>query len=77
MSTGRSVPPRGSKKSLEGRYAISEFETATGRPLGEHATKYVSHCGYLVTDKIPSLLVNVERSEVLLKSVLNHIVTRS
>jgi len=38
---------------LEGRYVISEFETAIGRPLGEHATKYVGHCGYLVKDQIP------------------------
>jgi len=38
---------------LEGRYVISKFETATGRPLGEHATKYVDHCGYLVRDQIP------------------------
>jgi len=28
------------------------FETATRRPLGEHATKYVGHCGYLVRDQI-------------------------
>jgi len=38
---------------LEGRYVISEFETATGRPLGEHTTKYVGHYGYLVRDQIP------------------------
>jgi hypothetical protein len=38
---------------LEGRYVISEFEIATGRPLGEHANKYVNHCGYLVRDQIP------------------------
>ena len=52
-STGRSVPPRGPKKPLEGRYVISEFEIATGRPLGEHANKYVGHYGYLVRDQIP------------------------
>jgi len=28
-------------------------QIATGRPLGEHANKYVSHCGYLVRDQIP------------------------
>jgi len=39
---------------LEVRYVISEFEIATGRPLGEHATKYVDHCGYLVRDQIPT-----------------------
>ena len=50
---GTTVPPRGPKKPLKGRYVISEFETATGRPLGEHATKYVGHCGYLVRDQIP------------------------
>jgi len=38
---------------LEGRYVISEFEIATGRPLGDHANKYVSHCGYLVRGQIP------------------------
>ena len=38
---------------MEGRYVISEFEIATGRPLREHANKYVSHCGYLVRDQIP------------------------
>jgi len=26
--------------------------TANSRPLGQHATKYVGHCGYLVRDKI-------------------------
>ena len=50
---GRSVPPRGPKKPLEGRYVISEFEIASGRPLGEHANKCVGHCGYLVRDQIP------------------------
>ena len=48
----RRVPPRGPKKPLQGRYVISEFETAIGRPLGEHATKYVGHCGYLVRNQI-------------------------
>jgi len=38
---------------LEGRYVIYEFEIATDRPLGEHANKYVSFCGYLVRDQIP------------------------
>ena len=38
---------------MEDRYVISKFETATGRPLGVHATKYVGHCGYLVRDQIP------------------------
>ena len=37
---------------MEGRYVIFEFEIATDRPLGEHANKYVSHCGYLVRDQI-------------------------
>ena len=41
------------QKPLEDRYVISEFEIATGRPLGEHANKYISHCGYLVRDQIP------------------------
>jgi len=38
---------------LEGRYVISEFKTAKGRSIGEHATKYVGHYGYLVRDQIP------------------------
>jgi len=50
---GRSVPPRGPKKPLEGRYIISEFEIAIRRPLGEHANKYVGHYRYLVRDQIP------------------------
>ena len=37
---------------MEGRYVISEFEIATGRPLGEYANKYVSHGGYLVRNQI-------------------------
>lgn len=44
---GRSVPLRGPKKLLEGRYVISEFEIATD------TNKYIAHCGYLVRDQIP------------------------
>ena len=35
------------------RLNICIVVTATGRPLGEHATKYVGHCGYLMRDQIP------------------------
>jgi hypothetical protein len=38
---------------LEGRYIISEFDPAIGKPLGKHATKYKYHCGYLVRERIP------------------------
>ena len=38
---------------MEGRYVITEFNETTGEPLGEHAKKFVNHCGYLVRDRLP------------------------
>lgn len=38
---------------MEGRFILSEFEEDTGKVLGPHAQKFVSHCGYLVRDRIP------------------------
>lgn len=52
-TTAKSKNIRGPKKSLEGRYIISEFNTETGEPLGPHARKFVQHCGYLVRDRLP------------------------
>jgi len=37
---------------LGGRLVISEFDEATGQPLGPHAKTYVDHCGYLVRNRI-------------------------
>jgi hypothetical protein len=37
---------------LEGRFILSEFEEDTGKVLGPHAQKFVSHYGYLVRDRI-------------------------
>lgn len=38
---------------MEGRYVITEIDMATGKPLGEHANKFVNHCGFVVRDRIP------------------------
>jgi hypothetical protein len=38
---------------MEGRLVISEFEEATGKPLGPHSRAFVNHLGYLVWDRIP------------------------
>jgi len=43
---------RGSKKPLEGRYILSEFDEGTGQVLGANSKKFVTHCGYLVRDRI-------------------------
>jgi len=38
---------------MEGRLVISEFEEATGKPLGPHSRAFIYHLGYLVWDRIP------------------------
>ena len=52
-TTAKSKTTRGPIKPLEGRYIISEFDPAIGKPLGKHATKYKYHCGYLIRERIP------------------------
>jgi len=32
---------------------ITDFEEATGQPLGPHARAFVNHLGYLVRDRLP------------------------
>jgi len=38
---------------MDGRLVISEFEEATGKPLGPDLRAFVYHIGYLVRDRIP------------------------
>ncbi|XP_021316005.1 uncharacterized protein LOC110435037 [Sorghum bicolor] len=52
-TTGTSRRVRGPKKPMEARLVISEFEEATGKPLGPHSRAFVNHLGYLVRDRIP------------------------
>jgi hypothetical protein len=49
---GKSRNVRGPKKPLEGQFILLEFEEDTSKVLGPHAQKFVSHCGYLVRDRI-------------------------
>ena len=38
---------------MDGRYILTEFDTASGEVKGPNAHKFVHHCGYLVRDRIP------------------------
>jgi hypothetical protein len=44
---------RGPKKSLEGRFIISEFNVDTGEPGWPNKMKFMHHCSYLVRDRLP------------------------
>ena len=68
---------RGPKKPLEGRYILSEFDEGTEQVLGTNSKKFVAHCGYLVRDRLPSLLVNGGNGKITLILVLSQIVTRN
>jgi len=77
MTTGNTKNVRGAKKPLEGRYIISEFNVATGEPLGQYAQKFMYHCGYLVRDKLPINAREWKKITMLLILVMSLIRTRS
>ena len=77
MTTGNTKNVRGAKKPLEGRYIISEFNVATGEPLGQYAQKFVYHYGYLVRDKLPINAREWKKITMLLILVMSLIRTRS
>ena len=43
----------GPKKPLEGRYILPKFDEGTRQVLGANSKKFVAHCGYLVSGRLP------------------------